>query len=208
MLQLGKNQDLVRFAVIVGGVLLLLYLMKTYYFDNEAPEFEGADEGAEGAEGYVDYESFAPNSGNEEAEPTLEVQEASQQQVGPSPAESAEVSSPRSVESASEVSNLGGAMLPNQCFPKDVLNAQDLLPKDASTTWGQTNPQGQGALGDQNFLTAGYHTGINTVGTTLRNPSHDLRSEHPNPQVKVSPWQQTTISPDVFRKPFEIGGTA
>ena len=28
----------------------------------------------------------------------------------------------------------------------------------------------------------------------------------PNPQVKVSPWLQSTIEPDTNRKPMEIGG--
>ena len=57
-----------------------------------------------------------------------------------------------------------------------------------------------------NFLTAGYHVGINTVGQTLRNANRGLRSDPPNPQVKVSPWLQTTIEPDSNRKPLEIGG--
>ena len=35
-----------------------------------------------------------------------------------------------------------------------------------------------------------------------------VRSEPPNPQVKVSPWQQSTIEPDMGRKPLEIGGCA
>jgi len=39
-----------------------------------------------------------------------------------------------------------------------------------------------------NFLEAGYHYGINTVGQTLRNANLQLRSEMPNPQVQVSPF--------------------
>jgi hypothetical protein len=57
-----------------------------------------------------------------------------------------------------------------------------------------------------NFLTAGYHIGINTVGQTLRNANRQLRSEPLNPQVPVSPWLQTTIEPDTNRRPLEIGG--
>lgn len=96
----------------------------------------------------------------------------------------------------------------NGCFPKDVLSPQDLLPQDNSTTWAQVNPQGTGTLKDRNFLQAGHHIGVNTVGQTLRNPNLQLRSEPANPQVKVSPWLQATINPDVNRKPFEIGGCA
>ena len=72
--------------------------------------------------------------------------------------------------------------------------------------WAQVNPVGQGELGDQNFLNAGYHVGVNTVGQTLRNANLQIRSEPPNPQLKVSPWLQSTIEPDTNRKPMEIGG--
>ena len=94
--------------------------------------------------------------------------------------------------------------LPKDCFPKDQLNPQDLLPVDADSKWAQSVPANQGSLGDQNFLTAGYHVGVNTVGQSLRNANRQLRSEPANPQMKVSPWLQTTIEPDSNRRPFEI----
>ena len=94
--------------------------------------------------------------------------------------------------------------LPSECRPKDVLMAYELLPADANSQWAQVNPSGQGSLADQNFLTSGFHIGINTVGQTLRNANRQLRSEPLNPQVKVSPWQQTTIEPDINRRPLEI----
>ena len=96
--------------------------------------------------------------------------------------------------------------LPSECYPKDVLSSADLLPRDANSLWAQVNPSGQGSLADQNFLTAGFHVGINTVGQTLRNANRQLRSEPLNPQVKVSPWLQTTIEPDINRRPLEIQG--
>ena len=98
------------------------------------------------------------------------------------------------------------AVTPKDCFPKDQLTPAELLPADANSTWAQVVPAGQGSVGDSNLLTAGYHVGINTVGQTLRNANMQLRSEPPNPQVKVSPWLQSTIEPDTNRKPLEIGG--
>ncbi len=90
---------------------------------------------------------------------------------------------------------------PNQCYPKDRLTAEDLLPKDAvDSRWAQANPAGQGDVKDQNYLSAGYHVGVDTVGQSLRNASWDLRQEVPNPQVTVSPWMQTTIGPDMNKK--------
>ena len=93
-------------------------------------------------------------------------------------------------------------------FPKEQLSAQDLLPQDNSSLWAQVNPSGEGSLKDRSFLQAGYNIGINTVGQTLRNANLQLRSEPPCPQIKVSPWMQSSIEADVSRKPFEIGGCA
>lgn len=92
------------------------------------------------------------------------------------------------------------------CFPRDRLTADDLLPKDAANSkWAQLNPAGAGNVQDQNYLTAGYHIGINTVGQSLRNANLQLRSEPANPQVSVSPWSISTISPDNSHRPLEIG---
>ena len=104
------------------------------------------------------------------------------------------------------VAQEGDGSRPSDCFPKDQLTPGELLPGDANSKWSETVPTGQGELSDQNFLTAGYHVGVNTVGQTLRNANRQIRSEPPNPQVKVSPWLQTTIETDTNRRPLEIGG--
>lgn len=98
--------------------------------------------------------------------------------------------------------------LPADCFPRDDLSAQDLLPANdsANSTWAQVNPNGQGDVGGTNFLTAGYLTGINTVGSSMKNPNLQLRSEPPNPQTVVSPWMNTSITADNSRRPLEILG--
>lgn len=98
--------------------------------------------------------------------------------------------------------------LSSDCFPKDRLTAEDLLPKDAANNkFSQMSPAGQGSLSDVNLLSAGYQIGLSTIAGTLRNANLQLRSEPPNPQVSVSPWMQSTISnSDVFRRPLEIGG--
>jgi hypothetical protein len=96
--------------------------------------------------------------------------------------------------------------MPKDCFPKDQLAPSELLPANTQSQWSNVNPSGEGNLGDQNFLSAGYHFGTDTVGQSLRNANRQLRSEPANPQVKVSPWNQTSIEPDINRRPLEIGG--
>ena len=100
-----------------------------------------------------------------------------------------------------------GEQLPKDLFPQNQLSAHDLLPADTNSVWAKVNPRGQGELEDKNFLEAGYHIGINTTGQSLRNPNLQIRSEPPNPQLKVGPWNQTTIEPDVGRRSFEIGSS-
>lgn len=96
-------------------------------------------------------------------------------------------------------------MQPIDPFPQDRITPDQLLPKDAANSkWAQANPAGQGDVKDQNFLTAGYHLGFDTQGTSLRNASHDLRSSPANPRLRVSIWQQSTIEPDLGRRPIEI----
>lgn len=98
---------------------------------------------------------------------------------------------------------------PTDPFPKDRLVAQDLLPKDAANEkWARVNPASAGDVDDKNFLSAGYLTGINTVSGSLRNANQQLRSEPPNPRARVSVWAQSTIEPDLNRRPFEIDGGA
>ena len=96
---------------------------------------------------------------------------------------------------------------PTTCFKRDRLTKDDLLPKDANLKWATINPSSAGDISDKNFLTAGYHMGVNTVGQSLRNANLQLRSEIPNPQVAVSPWMISTIEPDVRPVTFEIGST-
>ena len=116
-----------------------------------------------------------------------------------------------SVSSVSSVSGADGSPASGMqsCFPRDRLTAGDLLPKDAADSkWARINPSGTGDIHDQNYLTAGYHVGINTVGQSLRNANLQLRSEIPNPQNAVGPWMISTIEPDLRQNTLEIGSSA
>ena len=95
--------------------------------------------------------------------------------------------------------------LPPSCSREQVVNPAELLPKNSNSAWSKLNPQGGGGLSNAQFLQAGYHIGIDTVGQSLRNPNLQLRSEPPNPQLNIGPWNNTTIGPDFNRRPLEIG---
>ena len=100
------------------------------------------------------------------------------------------------------------ARTPPTCYPHPTLKAEDLLPKEDSAAiqeFNSTKPHGEGILQGVNYLDAGFHVGVNTVGQSLRNANRQLRAEPPNPQVHVSPWLNTSIGPDLFRRPLEDG---
>jgi hypothetical protein len=90
------------------------------------------------------------------------------------------------------------------CNSKKQLSNVDLLPLDQeTTTWAKLNPKPDGWLETKNFLQAGYHLGLNTVGQTKKNANYQLRSEPANPKDVVSVWNQSQIDPDT-RRCFEI----
>ena len=82
----------------------------------------------------------------------------------------------------------------------------DLLPiEKESREWARANPQGVGSLELRNMLEAGYHYGVNTTGSSLKNANLQIRSEPPNPVLPVSIFNNSSITPDIYRKELEIG---
>jgi hypothetical protein len=94
--------------------------------------------------------------------------------------------------------------LPPNCSGQANINPADLLPKDNNSSWN-LKPMGSGDFLGVNLLNAGQLIGVDTIGSSLRNANLQVRSEPPNPQLQVSPWMNTTIEPDPFRAPLEIG---
>jgi hypothetical protein len=95
--------------------------------------------------------------------------------------------------------------VPSSCSQPNIQNPAELLPNDSNSQWAQLNPSGKGELANVNLLKAGYHIGIDTVGQSLRNANLQIRSEPPNPQLSVGPWNNSTIEPDFMRVPLELG---
>lgn len=95
--------------------------------------------------------------------------------------------------------------LPPSCAKQEVVDPQELLPKDGNSDFSRLNPQGAGDLMNVSLLKAGHHIGINTVGQSLRNANLQLRSEPANPKMETGPWNTSTINGDPYRRPLEIG---
>lgn len=187
-----NNNTTIQSILILLAFGILSFLVYDYYVKKTM---------ADTAEEFEDFEYL---DGEDELPPLEDEPEAApEDDAEPQPSASMTESNPRPVPVIESVTK----NVPKDCFPKDKLTPEDLLPNDAANSeWAQVNPAGQGELANRNYLTAGHHIGINTVGNTLRNANMQLRSEPPNPRLDTGPWQQSTIEPDLNRRALEING--
>ena len=75
--------------------------------------------------------------------------------------------------------------------------------ESSNNVFNKNMPHNFGSVITGSLLNAGHFIGVNTQGCSRRNANRGLRSEPPNPQTQVSPWLQTTICPDLYRKPLD-----
>ena len=199
-----KNNEMMRMILIVVASCVFIYLIHSYNNNIELENFYDNGEGISNTSPNIQLNELGNDTDSEN-----ENENESDIDIIPPGKKIEEIVTfktvPQKNDSDDETENNVPNKLPNECYPKDTVTPQDLLPQDANSIWSQTVPSGQGSLGDQNFLNAGFHVGINTVGQSLRNSNLQLRSEPSNPQIKVSPWAQSTIEPDVNRRALEIG---
>lgn len=201
-------------TMVLAALVLVLLVGVAYMMDNTLFGLLGRKEGfqANGAGAVV--ATHAAPSMNGEAAGSFENGKKDRHEVMGNP-NIAGAGSPSPMSPGAEVAEgfeslspapmpFAAAEKPANCYPKNQLAPQELLPGDPNSKWAQVNPQSSGDIAGKNFLNAGALIGVNTVGQSLRNASWDLRSEPPNPQVQVSPWMNSTISPELQRKPLEI----
>lgn len=83
--------------------------------------------------------------------------------------------------------------------------ASSLLPKanlPGVPSWDVVDTK---ALAHQDFLSPAQQFGTDTVSSSLRNASYDIRDVIPNPVNVVSPWLNSTIDPELQRRPLSCG---
>ena len=191
----------VLIALVVIVALFLVHQYNPYFFSSLASSLGIS-------EGFADADKAAPKPADKAA-PKKEEKKAA-----PKPAEKALVQKFQDKKDGEGFADLsayqgpaqfGSAEQPAGCYPRDQLTPSELLPKDMNSVWAEQNPMGPGSLKGKNFLSAGALIGVNTVGQSMRNANLQVRSEPPCPQVAVSIFNQSTISPDVSHRPLEIG---
>lgn len=80
--------------------------------------------------------------------------------------------------------------------------SSDLLPKPPQTDndFGEFAPK---RLTSMSFLDATRYIGLDSVGSSLKNPNYQIRADPPIPRASVGPWQQSTIEADLLRKSLD-----
>jgi hypothetical protein len=170
-----KHSQTTRLALVLGGVLVVAYLISNY---SSAKSIVG-----EGMEQLKD--SLGVQGPLSDGAPQGHPRHSQGGNAQPSEALQSRKASAQSK------------------YTETHLSSDELLPKGGlGAAWAAVNPAGMGDLKGQNFLDAGYHTNTAVAGVsqTNRNASWDVRSEYPNPQVKVGPFINTTIEANPFKR--------
>ena len=92
---------------------------------------------------------------------------------------------------------------PTRCMNQNWVSS-NLLPKNdniVSSDGFEFAPKVD--MQNMNFLDSKAVIGVDTQTSSLRNANVQLRSEPPNPKTDVSPWLNSTIEPDLTRRPLE-----
>lgn len=77
-------------------------------------------------------------------------------------------------------------------------NAKDFLPQEINEDWFNTDlTKAQNEIDQATLIDISkFCQGVDTVGQSLKNPSYDIRGNIPNPKINVSPWMNSSITPD------------
>jgi hypothetical protein len=86
-------------------------------------------------------------------------------------------------------------------FDPDMYNVENLLPKEKVSDWFEAI-EAPISVKNRHLISVQQSVGLNTVGSSKRNATLDLRAAPPNPKIVVSPWGQSTIEPDYNTKPL------
>jgi hypothetical protein len=87
------------------------------------------------------------------------------------------------------------------CEPEDLFDVDKYLPQEVNDDWFEVQPEPI-SVKNRHLINITKPIGINTIGTSLRNASYDIRGAPSNPKFVVSPFLNSSIEPDVNLKPL------
>ncbi len=87
------------------------------------------------------------------------------------------------------------------CEPEDLFDVDKYLPQEVNDDWFEVQPEPI-SVKNRHLINITKPIGVNTIGTSLRNASYDIRGTPANPKFVVSPWLGSSIEPDTNLKPL------
>lgn len=85
---------------------------------------------------------------------------------------------------------------PKRMKDTDKFDVDKLLPQEKNKDWFE-DPYESSSVKNSHLINVYRPIGVNTISTTLKNPSHDLRGDaSPNPRTVISPFLNSSIEPD------------
>lgn len=87
------------------------------------------------------------------------------------------------------------------CEPEDLFDVDKYLPQEVNSDWFEVQPEPI-SVKNRHLINITKPIGINTIGTSLKNATYDLRSAPACPKYVTSPWLNSSIEPDINLKPL------
>lgn len=80
--------------------------------------------------------------------------------------------------------------------PDDLFKIDKLLPQEVKSDWFEVMPEPI-KVKNRHLVNVTRPVGVNTIGSSRKNASYDIRGSPPCPMFVVSPWLQSSITPDL-----------
>ena len=80
--------------------------------------------------------------------------------------------------------------------PEDLFKVDKLLPQEVHSDWFEVMPEPI-KVKNRHLVNVTRPVGVNTIGTSKKNASYDLRGSPPCPKFVVSPFLNSSIEPDL-----------
>ena len=87
------------------------------------------------------------------------------------------------------------------CEPEDLFDADKYLPQEVNDDWFEVQ-QEPISVKNRHLVNITKPIGVDTIGSSKKNSSHDIRGAPANPKYVVGPWLQSSIEPDTNLKPL------
>jgi hypothetical protein len=87
------------------------------------------------------------------------------------------------------------------CEPEQLFDVDKYLPQEVNDDWFEVQPEPV-SVKNRHLINVTKPIGINTIGTSLKNSSWDIRGVPSCPKYVVSPFLNSSIEPNVNLKPL------